>query len=265
MPEINNTPLKTSFFPVADQVINKYQLPHAHKLSHIRFDLKKLRRALEPFVFQFSDIHKANKGLCLNHQELASSVKDHFFQVSLTQCPPSMKDLLPEENNDTKISRTKKYRQAVTRRTDFPCLDEHNWNIPSKLFKNSYFYECVNKFKSPAIRVRLTTLEAGKTISPHIDYNVDYAVRIVVPIYTNEKCLNYFWRRGKKLKTFIPADGHPWFLNVGLKHSVENLGPSKRIVLMFSLAGIEDIQHLIQPGSESETPSEQAYENELQI
>ena len=264
MPEINNTPSKAHSFTIANQAINKYQLPHACRLSHIRFDLNKLRNALKPFVSQFSDIHRANKGLCLNHQELASSVKDYFFQVSLTECPSSMKDL-PDGDSDKEISRTKKYRLAVTRRTDFPCLDEYNWNVPTKIFQDSYFYECINKFKSPAIRVRLTTLEAGKTISPHIDYNVDYAVRIVVPIYTNEQCLNYFWRRGKKIKVFIPADGHPWFLNVALKHSVENLGPSKRTVLMFSLAGITDIQHLIQPGSESGISSRQVYKNELQI
>ena len=244
---------RTRAFPATNQLINKYQLPHAYKLSHIKFDLNKLRNALKPFTSQFSDIYEANKGLCLNHQQLASSVKDYFFQVSLTKCSASLENHLFKDNDKKGKSRSEKHRLAISRRTDCLWMDEHNWNVPTKLFRDSYFYKCVKSFKSPAIRVRVTTLEAGKTISPHIDYNVDYAVRIVVPIYTNEQCLNYFWRRGKKIKIFIPADGHPWFLNVGLKHSVENLGSSKRTVLMFSLAGIADIKHLIQEKPESIT------------
>ena len=143
-------------------------------------------------------------------------------------------------------SKTQKHRLAISRRKDYPELDEYNWNVPTKQFKNSYFYECVRQFKAPAIRVRLTTLSSGKKITAHIDYNVDYAVRIMIPIYTNQKCLNLFWVRGEKRKLHIPADGHPWFLNVGFRHAVENMGDSNRTVLMFSLKGTEDIQHLAQ-------------------
>ena len=225
--------------------LNKYRLPCAHKLSHIKFDLRKLKRALKAFENQFTDVYEANKGLFLNHQRLASSIKDYFFQVSLTKCSTLIESSAFENyKNKEKESRSQKYRRAVSRRTDFPWMDEHNWNVPTKLFQDSYFYECVKSFKNPAIRVRLTTLEPGKVVTPHIDYDVDYAVRIVVPIYTNKQCWNYFWRRGQKFKVHIPADGHPWFLNVGFKHSVENLGDSSRIVFMFSLAGTDDIQYL---------------------
>ena len=223
--------------------LNKYDLPCAYKLSHIKFDLNKLRQALSPF--QFTDIYEANKGLCENHHQLASSVKEHFFQVSLTKCSTPAKDFSLENcKNKAEGSRSQKYRLATSRRNDFPWLDEHNWNIPTKLFQESYFYECTKLFKSPIIRARLTTLNPGKTITPHIDYNVDYAVRIIIPIYTNKQCWNYFWRQGRKIKLHISADGHPWFLNVALKHSVENLGDSNRTVFMFSLAGTSDIQHL---------------------
>ena len=224
--------------------LNKYNLPCAYKLSHIKFNLSKLRQALTPFSSQFTDIYEANKGLCQNHFELATSVKDHFFQVSLTKCSTSTKN---SENceDETRGSRSQRYRIATSRRTDLPWMDEYNWNIPTKQFQSSYFYQCVKAFTSPAIRVRLTTLQPGKTITPHIDYNVSYAVRIVVPIYTNTQCWNYFWKQGEKVKIHIPTDGHPWFLNVGLRHSVENLGDNNRTVLMFSLAGTEDIQHLL--------------------
>jgi len=224
---------------------NKYSLPCAYRLPHIKFDLQQLRRALIPLNPQFTDIYEANKGLCSNHEKLADSVKEHFFQVSLTTCST------PKEGHSracggeaVEMSRPQKYRLATSRRTDFPYMDEHNWNIPTKLFQKSYFYKCVRQFKASAIRVRLTTIQPGKKVTPHIDYNVDYAVRIVVPIYTNEQCWNYFWRKGRKIKLHIPADGHPWFLNVGLRHSVENLGTTNRTVLMFSLSGTEDIMCL---------------------
>ena len=225
---------------------NKYSLPCAYRLSHIKFDLQQLRRALIPFIPQFTDIYGANRGLCSNHEELASSVKDHFFQVSLTTHSTPVKECHSREcvGEAGGGTRSQKYRLAVSRRTDFPYMDEHNWNIPTKLFQDSYFYKCMKHFKASAIRVRLTTLEPGKIITPHIDYNVGYAVRIVVPIHTNKKCWNYFWRKGEKIKLHIPADGHPWFLNVGLKHSVENSGAANRTVLMFSLSGTEDITHL---------------------
>ncbi len=234
--------------------LNKYKLPCAYKLSHIRFDLAKLRKALKPFAGKFTDVYGANKGLVLNHPNLASSIKDYFFQVSLTECSTPL-DIAAFKKSEEKNKRTRsqKYRLAVSRRTDFPWMDEHNWNVPTKLFQNSYFYECVQQFKNPAIRVRLTTLHPDKTVTPHIDYDVDYAVRIVIPIYTNKQCWNYFWRRGSKVKIHIPADGHPWFLNVGFKHSVANLGTSNRVAFMFSLAGVDDIQHLCdKKGTEAE-------------
>ena len=223
--------------------MTKYNLPYACRLSYIKFDLKKLRQALIPFLEEFTDIYQANKGLCFNHEELASLVKDHFFQVSLTTCS-SFSGRGKAEYETIKHRRTETYRLAISRRKDYPELDEYNWNIPTQKFKDSYFYECVRQFKVPAIRVRLTTLNPGAKITPHIDYNVDYATRIMVPIYTNKKCFNLFWVKGQQMKLHIPADGHPWFLNVALKHAVENLGVSSRIVLMFSLAGTEDIQHL---------------------
>ena len=235
------------------QIVNKYSLPCVCKLSHIKFDLKKLRDALIPFAERFTDVHSANGGLCRNHCELADSVKNHFFQISLTTCRTDIKNPVEERSakkmkrgtEEEPLTRSQKYRLAVSKKDGCPSRDERNWNVPTKPFLNSYFYECVSRFKSPAIRARLTTLRPGKVITPHIDYNVNYAVRIVVPIYTNDRCRNYFWRRGKKIKAFIPADGHPYFLNVAFRHSVENAGDSPRTVLMFSLKGMDDIQHLI--------------------
>lgn len=237
--------------------LSKYRLPYACKLSHIKFDLEKLRSELIPFSEKFTDIYQANEGLCLHHEKLADTVKDHFFQVSLTTCSSVLKSQKKRREGGLLQTKTQKYRLATSRRKDHPELDEYNWNVPSKLFQNSYFYECVKQFKAPAIRVRLTTLNPGKEITPHIDYNVDYAVRIVVPIWTDEKCLNYFYYRGKKVKLHIPADGHPWFLNIGLRHGVEHLGIKKRIALMFSLKSTEDIQHLIQKRSELNIPYNQ--------
>ena len=234
------------------RLLNKYSLPCAFKLSHIKFDLNKLRDALNPFLSKFINIYDANKGLHEAHNELADLLKDHFFEVSLTEYKNSegKDNTIREKIYNQNQSRSQKYRLMISQSKDLHILNEHDWNVPTESFKGSYFFDCIKSFKSQVIRARLTMLGPGKRVAPHIDYNVNHAVRIIVPIYTNKQCWNYFWRRGQKIKIHIPADGHPWFLNVGLKHSVENLGNSNRIVFMFSLSDTKDIQHLCKKISE---------------
>ena len=142
----------------------------------------------------------------------------------------------------SQIRRT--YWATGSRRTDYPSMDEHNWSIPTDKYKSSYFYDCVNSFQANAIRVRLVSLKPQSSITPHIDYPVTYAVRIIVPIQTNEECYNYFWYRGQKIKYHLKANGHPYFINVAFRHSVVNMGDNSRICLMFSLATPEDIYQI---------------------
>jgi quercetin dioxygenase-like cupin family protein len=93
------------------------------------------------------------------------------------------------------------------------------------------------------MRVRLTKLDPGKEISWHIDYDPTYAVRIIVPIYTNDKVRNLFRVKTEEIDVNLEA-GKAYFLNTGFAHAVFNKSNEPRIALMFSLDGQRDIDHL---------------------
>jgi hypothetical protein len=73
-------------------------------------------------------------------------------------------------------------------------------------------------------------------IKPHIDYDTIYGVRLHIAIETNELCFNGGWdENGKEFKFHIPADGHVWFINTGVKHFAANNGDTPRIHLVMSV------------------------------
>ena len=112
-------------------------------------------------------------------------------------------------------------------------------------FKASYLKETIEKqFNATPIRVRLTRIRAGKYLTPHIDYGPEYAIRVIVPIQGTSGVYNKVWRKGVEEEYEMPANGSAYFLNVGLKHSVEHRGDEDRISLMFSLPTQEDIETL---------------------
>ena len=65
-----------------------------------------------------------------------------------------------------------------------------------------------------------------------------------MPIQGTEGVYNKVWRRGVEEEYQMPSDGSAYFLNVGLKHSVEHRGEEDRIALMFSLPTQQDIATL---------------------
>lgn len=219
----------------------KYRLPNIAKLK-IQFDIEKLKQNLREIESKFIGIMPANGELCSNNHKLVSSVYDHFDQINLTTYS-NLKELSLEE---CKILNEKySIKDRIRKQHIDPGLVEDNYNIPTDYFKESYFFEVVNSFQCEAIRVRLTKLNPGKTLVPHIDYDPSYAVRIIIPIITNKECLNIFWRKNDRYEYFLEANGSAYFLNTGVKHSVENKGSTPRIALMFSLKGYSDIEHLI--------------------
>ena len=198
----------------------KYQLPTIAVLP-VKIDLEKLKSETDKLAKKFVDVRTANPMLCMNHEELVKDVYDNFEQINLTT--PS--EILPHTTN---------IRERLRRR------EEHLYNVPTEDYTGSYFEEIIKQFKSPASRIRITKLEAGKTIPFHVDYDVDYAVRVIVPIYTSEKCINKFMVKGE-CEEYNLKEGVPYFLNIGFKHSVENNNDSPRIALMFSLDGQDDL------------------------
>ena len=72
--------------------------------------------------------------------------------------------------------------------------EEHLYNIPTENYTGSYFQEIITQLTAPASRIRITKLAPGKTIPFHVDYDVNYGVRCIVPIYGSDNVVNLFKR-----------------------------------------------------------------------
>ena len=205
------------------KLMNKHTLPTVATLP-ITINLIKLRKETDKLADKFLDVESANPGLCDNHAELVKSVYDNFEQINLTT--PS--EILPH---------TASIKERLKRR------EEHLYNIPTEDYTSSYFEEVVTQLKAPASRVRITKLAAGKTIPFHVDYDVNYGVRCIVPIYGSDNVVNLF-KRNNEMEAYILKDGTANFLNIGYQHAVVNMSKTPRIALMFTLDGTEDLLSL---------------------
>ena len=201
--------------------LSKHNLPTVKDLN-LNIDLDKLRKATDNLAEKFVDVRSANPMLCMNHEELVKNVYDNFEQINLTT--PS--EILPH---------TTSIKERLKRR------EEHLYNIPTDDYKGSYFEEIVTQCKAPASRIRITKLAPQKTIPFHVDYDVSYGVRCIVPIYGDKNVINLFKRNGK-IEAYNLKDGVANFLNIGYPHAVINMSKKPRIALMFTLDGTNDIQ-----------------------
>jgi quercetin dioxygenase-like cupin family protein len=203
--------------------MKKHNLPTYANLG-LEIDLELLREAADQLASKYTDVRSANPMLCDNHMELVKNVYDNFEQINLTE--PS--ELMPY---------TASIKERLRRR------EEHLYNVPTPEYTGSYFEKIVTQLKAKASRIRITKLAPGKTIPFHVDYDVDYAVRCICPIYGGNNVVNLFKRDGK-LEAYNLEDGNAYFLNIGYPHAVVNMSDKPRIALMFSLDGTDDLTDL---------------------
>jgi quercetin dioxygenase-like cupin family protein len=203
--------------------MNKKDLPTIADLG-LEIDLERLRAETDKLAEKFVDVRTANPMLCMNHEELVKDVYDNFEQINLTT--PS--EILPH---------TTSIKERLRRK------EEHLYNVPTEDYTGSYFEQIVTQCKAPASRIRITKLAPGKTIPWHVDYDVSYAVRCIVPVYGGSNVVNLF-KRNEKLEAYNLKDGTANFLNIGYPHAVVNMSDKPRIALMFSLDGTDDIASL---------------------
>jgi len=203
--------------------MNKKDLPTIANLK-LDIDLGRLREETDKLAEEFVDVRTANPMLCMNHEELVKDVYDDFEQINLTT--PS--EILPH---------TASIKERLRRK------EEHLYNVPTEDYTGSYFEEIVTQCIAPASRIRITKLAPGKMIPWHVDYDVSYAVRCIVPVYGGSNVVNLFKRNGK-LEAYNLEDGTANFLNIGYAHAVVNMSDKPRIALMFSLDGTDDIASL---------------------
>lgn len=200
--------------------MRKQDLPTI-KNFNLNIDLNQLRAETDNLAAKFTDVRTANPMLCDNHMELVSQVYDNFKQINLTT--PS--EILPY---------TASIKERLKRR------EEHLYNIPTEEYTGSYFEKIVTQLKAPASRIRITKLDPGKVIPFHVDYDVSYAVRCIVPIYGDDNVVNLF-KRDNAVEAYNLENGHGYFLNIGYPHAVVNMSDKPRIALMFSMDGTDDL------------------------
>ena len=203
--------------------MNKKHLPSIHNFN-LDINLKTLQDSTTVLAEKFVDVRTANPMLCMNHEELVQSVYDNFEQINLTT--PS--EILPH---------TASIKERLRRR------EEHLYNVPTPEYTGSYFEEIVTQLKAPASRIRITKLAPGKTIPFHVDYDVSYGVRCIVPIFGDKQVINLF-RRDGKLEAYNLDNGNAYFLNIGYPHAVVNMSSNPRIALMFTLDGSVDLENV---------------------
>jgi len=204
-------------------IMKKHNLPTFHNFN-LDIDLAMLQAESDALANKFVDVKTANPMLCDNHMELVGQVYDNFEQINLTE-PSQILDY------------TASIKERLRRR------EEHLYNVPTTDYTGSYFEKIITQLKAPASRVRITKLAPGKQIPFHVDYDVNYAVRCICPIWSDSNVINLFKRDGELTATTLEP-GQAYFLNIGYPHAVINMSKHPRIALMFSLDGTQDIENL---------------------
>lgn len=229
----------------------KHKLPTYSVIDHLCIDdtlLAELTKCITELNDEFRSVLEVNKGLCGVHHELAKSVYDNFFQIALTDSTVENNDISLDECevvHDSLNSNGYRHKQLLVK-DDNSVLNEATYTKKNDTY-NKYahiFDKIVSKFKGSPTRIRLVKLEAGSNITPHIDYDPSYAVRIIIPVIADMDCVNVFWvKNNVESVTFRP--GNAYFLNTGYKHAVMNFSKHDRYTFMISVDGTEDINHLI--------------------
>lgn len=233
----------------------KHRLPSHSVIDHLSLtpvQLESLINCVHELESEFKSVLEVNKELCGIHHDLASRVYDNFFQISLTDSTVENKSTTIEECEvvDEDIHSRgliKSYRKRIELTTDSSSpMNESTYTAKTKIYDNyaEIFDSIFSKIKGKSTRARLVKLSSGSNVTPHIDYDPSYAVRIIIPIIADNECLNVFWVKNN-IETIAFTPGKAYFLNTGYKHAVMNFSKHDRYTLLISINGTQDIDHLL--------------------
>lgn len=232
----------------------KHRLPAYATLDHLSLDsetLLGLKKYIQEHEHQFASVFSANKNLCGIHQEFADKVYENFLQIPLTDSPYNkvLKEHFNTQYDSDPGSSSITQRQRIKKAASMDR--ESAFNELTYIEKTSYYQESTGLFdsilsriRSEPTRVRLVKLNAGTTVPPHIDYDPSYAVRVIIPIFSDKDCLNIFWVKNE-VEVIHLREGQAYFLNTGYRHAVVNMSSSDRYTFMISLKGTADIESLL--------------------
>lgn len=217
--------------------------------KELMLDLQHLVKNLDD---QFKPLIDINKTASQIHRNLVEDSYENFYEIALTDTALSNNDIDFSKLNslDQNLdlgSRAKSFRNKKELMfTDTSLLNEALHNVKTEYYMQyqNLIDQVVNQFKSKPSRIRLGKVFAGKHISPHIDYDPGYKVRIIIPIISDKDCINMFWVKNEIISTTFNV-GNAYFLNTGYKHAVMNFSKNDRYTLMISLEDHKDIEHLL--------------------
>ena len=93
-----------------------------------------------------------------------------------------------------------------------------------------YLKEVIDFFQIEKTAVRLMKLDAGASIKPHRDHDLNFEegeVRLHIPVITNPQLRFYL-----EQERLVMDEGSCWYLNLAREHEVINDGPAARIHLV---------------------------------
>ena len=233
----------------------KHRLPSYSVLDHLSLNetqLASLVTCIHELENEFKSVLEVNKELCGIHHDLASKVYDNFFQISLTDSTVQNNtttleecEIVDESIHSRGLIKSYRKRIELTTSSDSP-MNESTYTTKTKIYDKyaEIFDEIFSNIKGKSTRARLVKLGAGSNVTPHIDYDPSYAVRIIIPIIADNECLNVFWVKNN-IETVAFTPGKAYFLNTGYKHAVMNFSKHDRYTLLISISGTQDIDHLL--------------------
>lgn len=233
----------------------KHLLPTHSVLEHCSLDentLQEMIQCVNELSSEFKTTIEVNKKLCSVHNDLTHSSYSSFYQIALTDTNVENDEISFEELDkiNKKLnsgSQVENYRlkQKLSTEENNP-MNESTFIVKTDTYKRyqSLFDKILNKLKGTPTRIRLVKLQAGASITPHIDYDPSYSVRVIIPILSEKECVNLFWvKNNVEAITFKP--GNAYFLNTGFKHAVINYSDKDRYTFMITVKTTKDIDHLL--------------------
>ena len=122
-----------------------------------------------------------------------------------------------------------------------PLVDERNYTRLPEDLEGTYITELLSQFRARPVRARFVSLKPGTEVRPHIDYSPKYALKVHIPVYTNDKAILGFEGHGEHHL----RSGKATIVNSAIKHWAANRGDEERIHLVISLDGQEDYTHVL--------------------
>lgn len=229
--------------------LDRRQLPPFVKLSY-QFDIDKILEEYRkmPDINSYDDVDFGKESET-SYKKLLEAKLSYQEDSSLFENLKSGKQLaLTDYNGDfdkdiKTFGKVGSYKASMIKDSKHyhPMMDERNYTKRRDIC-TGYWNEILDTFKAPVTRTRLSCMKSGYSISPHIDYNTTYSIRIHIAVETNED--SFLCARnwdGSIHKIHMPANGSCYFLNTGITHWAENNGNSPRTHLIVALNGQDDL------------------------